>query len=223
MCGRYTFYAGQDLFDRFSLDPDYERGSDFENNFNVSPGQFMPVIVKGEKFNRVLKMRWGLVPSWAKDSKIGYRMINARADTVSAKPSFQSSFNKRRCLIPANGFYEWKTEDKKKTPFYYTLRDQPLFAFAGLWEEWMDPNNMKLQTYTIITTNANQLIKTIHDRMPVILKPQDEAVWLNEKTTPDSLLSLLKPYPPKSMLSAEVSDRLNRSSENDPRLINPVS
>jgi len=223
MCGRYTFYAGKDLSDRFSLDPDYDRGLDLSKNFNVSPGQFMPVVTSGEKGNHLSLMRWGLVPSWAKDSKIGFRMINARADTVSVKPSFRNSFRRQRCLIPANGFYEWQTDGKKKTPYYFTLKKEPLFAFAGLWEEWTDQNNMKLQTYTIITTNANKLIKPIHDRMPVILKPQNEATWLNEKTDPDSLLSLLKPYSPPAMLSTKVSDRLNRSSENDPRLIKPIS
>ncbi|MFA5828696.1 MAG: SOS response-associated peptidase [Candidatus Shapirobacteria bacterium] len=223
MCGRYAFYPGQDFFDRFSLDPKDEGGLDLQANFNVSPGQFMPIITSGERGNHFSLMRWGLVPSWAKDSKIGFRMINARADTVSVKPSYRSAFRRQRCLVPASGFYEWETKNKKKTPFYYTLKDQPLLAFAGLWEEWTDPNGVKLQTYTIITTDSNQLISPIHDRMPVILKPQSEKTWLDDKTSPDSLLALLKPFSPSSMLSTQVSDRLNRSSENDPRLIKPVS
>jgi putative SOS response-associated peptidase YedK len=205
MCGRYAFTPGSDFFDHFSLlDPDYERGS-LQDNHNVSPGQLMPVITKGQKFNQLSLMRWGMVPSWAKDSKIGFKMINARAESISIKPSFKIPFRRHRCLIPANGYYEWKKEDKKKIPFYYTLKNQPLFAFAGLFDHWLSPDGVELQSYTIITTVSNDLAKAVHDRMPVILKSEDEKVWLDETSKEESLISLLKPYPSQFMSSVEVS------------------
>jgi putative SOS response-associated peptidase YedK len=139
-------------------------------------------------------MRWGFIPTWAKDLKTVKPQINARAETITAKPFFRSSFLHHRCLIPANGFYEWQ-KDGKKIPYYYRLNDLPLFAFAGLCDH---------QTYTIITTQANDLINQVHHRMPVILKPEDESTWLTETTDPTTLLSLLHPYPSKVMSSAQI-------------------
>lgn len=202
MCGRYTFYAGEDLFDRFHLDPNGQIGEYLNHNYTVTPGSFMPVITSGEKYNQFSLMHWGLIPSWAKDSKTGLSMFNARADTVTVKPSFKVPFHRRRCLIPATGFYEWKTDNRLKIPFYYTLKDQSLFSFAGLWDKWLDPHGSIVDSYTIITTDPNSLIKSIHDRMPVILKSEDEKIWLNNTSSETSLLSLLKPYPDKLMASA---------------------
>ena len=124
-------------------------------------------------------MRWGLVPSWAKDRSVGYRMINARAETVADRPAFGALLRRRRCLIPASGFYEWKTEGRSRRPFYICLQDQPLMALAGLWDEWRDPAGTPLQSFTIITTSANALVGRIHERMPVILSPAAWDDWLD--------------------------------------------
>lgn len=161
----------------------------------------MPVVISKSKSPQLSLMRWGLIPSWAKDSKFGLSMFNARADTVTVKPSFKLSFRRRRCLIPATGFYEWKKNGHLKIPLYYTLKDQPLFSFAGLWDRWLDPHGSTLDTYTIITTDPNSFIKPVHDRMPVILKPDGEKIWLNNTSSETSLLSLLQPYPDNLMVS----------------------
>ena len=195
MCGRYTFYAGDEMFGRFSLDPSLKTKKEISQSFNATPGQFVPVIVGGKHFNELKFMRWGLIPSWAKEAKIGFTMFNARAESISEKPTFKTAFRRRRCLVPANGFFEWKKENKKSIPFYYSLKDQPIFSFAGIYDEWMDPNGSELESYTIITTTPNDLIKKVHDRMPVILSINSEKKWLDFKSAEKDLSPLLKPYP----------------------------
>jgi putative SOS response-associated peptidase YedK len=222
MCGRYVFYAGEDMFDRFYLDPHDNRDFQLNQNYNVSPGQFMPVVIPGSAKNQLSLMRWGLIPAWAKDPQIGYRLINARAESVTLKPSFRPSFRRHRCLVPANGFYEWQKGAKTKTPFYFTLKDQPLFAFAGLYDSWLSPDGSPLATFTIITSEANDLVLPIHSRMPIILKPQDEGLWLDPHAHESDLTKILTPYPSNLMQTYPVSSRLNRPSQNDPDLIRPV-
>jgi putative SOS response-associated peptidase YedK len=219
MCGRYVFNPDKNFNERFDVD----NGIDLKPNYNVSPGQFQPVITQNNGQILVSEMKWGLIPFWSKDPKIGFRMINARADTVYEKPSFKKAFKSQRCLIPANGFFEWKTTGRSKLPFYYYLKNEPLFAFAGIYDSWRSPDGGEISTYTIITTDANDLVKKVHDRMPVILPQTAEKAWLDFSVPEPDLLSFLNPYSVESMAVYQVSTRLNRSSENDPSLINPLT
>ncbi len=165
---------------------------EFISNRNISPGQLVPVVTDPVS-RKVELFRWGLVPGWAKDPKIGYKMFNARSETLSEKPSFRVPFLRRRCLIPADGFYEWKLEDGRKYPFLFTLSDRKAFTFAGLWESWSDPAGNELRSCTLITTEPNELIGQYHDRMPVILDEKTRWKWLVE-TNVEQLKSLLVPY-----------------------------
>ena len=187
------------------LEPEELRGQlglgelpvDLVSNHNISPGMLVPVITN--PLSRDVEMfKWGLVPGWAKDPKIGYKMFNARAETLSEKPSFRIPFLRRRCLIPADGFYEWKAINGRKHPFLFTLKDQAAFTFAGLWELWRDANGNELKSCTLITTTPNELIAQYHDRMPVILDAGTRWRWLEES---DSIMlkSLLIPYDAEKM------------------------
>jgi len=171
MCGRYTLVPNNDFYNRFEAE---NRLDDLLPHYNIAPGQTLPVITHNSP-NQVVLMRWGLIPSWAKDPKIAYHTINAKAETVATKPAFRSSFKTKRCLVPASGFYEWKKLDsKKKQPFYFQLKSQELFSFAGLYDIWKNENGEEHKTYTIITTVANEDVAIVHDRMPVILNKKDE-------------------------------------------------
>ena len=162
--------------------------------------------------------RWGLIPSWAKDLKIGYSTINARAETVDTKPSFRSAFKKRRCLVPADGFYEWQKVDSSKQSYRITLKDEGIFAFAGLWELWKGEE--KIESFTIIVTDANDFLRPIHDRMPVILEPADYDFWLDgEVQSVETLKGLLKPYSSEKMTTYPVSKRVNSPKNDDPACI----
>jgi putative SOS response-associated peptidase YedK len=172
------------------------------------------------------QFKWGLVPSWAKDSDIGNRMINARAETLAEKPSFRDAFKKRRCIIPASGFYEWRKKGSgAKQPFYFYLREKEVFGFAGLWEEWIDKESGDvLETCTIITTEANGVLKPVHDRMPVILKADDYSRWLDPKeNNTDRLQKLLVPYPADEMDSHAVSTSVNIPEADSAELIKPLN
>jgi putative SOS response-associated peptidase YedK len=193
MCGRFVLLTDLSRIVQ-SFDIQGVSG-ELHQGVNISPGQMIAAVVRDE-VNRLIPFKWGLVPSWAKDLEVEYKMINARAETVAEKPSFRQAFKKRRCLIVADGFYEWKTEGRKKTPLRFGLKSGEPFGFAGLYEIWHAQDKTPLQTCTIITTDANSLIAPIHDRMPVIVPKTDEAAW----TDPDNqdqarLLSILKPYP----------------------------
>jgi putative SOS response-associated peptidase YedK len=164
-------------------------------------------------------MRWGLIPSWAKDASIGNKLANARAETVAEKPAFRSAFKRRRCLIPASGFYEWKPVAGRKQPYYIRPADDGLFAFAGLYEVWSSPEGL-LHTCTVLTTDANALMREIHNRMPVIVAPEDYRRWLDPgNTTGAGLGKLLAPYPAEHMLAYPVSTRVNNARNEDPALI----
>ena len=216
MCGRFARYDDEkDLVERFNFSN--PSGILFEKRFNIAPTQTVPVILL-ENDNRVIKlMRWGLVPFWAKDPTIGNRLINARAETITEKASFKTPLKKNRCLVPASGFYEWKKDERIKTkiPIYFRLKNEQPFAFAGIWDDWKKPEGDRLLTFTIITTMANELMKPIHDRMPVILHSNDESKWLDpELIDLDSLVTLLIPYPSDLMKAYEVSTIVN-SPKND--------
>ncbi|HYE74962.1 MAG TPA: SOS response-associated peptidase, partial [Blastocatellia bacterium] len=178
MCGRFTLHHTEDeIIERFAI---AEVETDIGPRYNIAPSQNIAAIIEHEHCT-LKAFKWGLVPSWAKDPTIGHRMINARAETLAEKPSYKQALAKRRCLIPADGFYEWKKAKGGNQPYHIRRRDGELFAFAGLWETWKDENGEKLETCTIITTEPNELMSTIHDRMPVILKPEHEELWLDPK------------------------------------------
>ncbi len=222
MCGRYTLAVEREQLKlRFGLET---TGVELRPRYNVAPGQEMPVVVA--KDGRDLKlMRWGLVSSWARDETVGYKMINARSETVHQKPSFRTPFRERRCLVPADGYYEWRKTPglKRKTPVRFILTDGRLFGFAGLWDVWRDPDGHERVTYTILTTGANDLSRPIHHRMPVILRQQDEEVWLDpDVKEPSELLPLLMPYPSEAMNAYEVSTVVNSPSHDSPECIAPV-
>jgi putative SOS response-associated peptidase YedK len=222
MCGRYSLIVDASvLAGVFEIEPT----RNLNPRFNIAPTQIVPIVRAGREAPREWAgVRWGLVPSWAKDSKIGARMINARGETVAEKPSFRSAIKTRRCLIPADGFYEWVTTDGGKRPHYIHFADGRPFAFAGLWERWDKGGDQPLDTCTIITTTPNRLVAGFHDRMPVILPPDHFAEWLKpEVLPPDRLLDLLVPHPEENMEAYAVSTHVNKPSNDDPECIARVS
>lgn len=225
MCGRYTIYQTGELNTRYDVDDAQqdELLEDLKANYNVAPGQKLPVITRNSP-NRLELMRWGLIPVWAKDEKIGYRMINARAETVFEKPSWKRPVLKQRCLVPANGFYEWKTSDEGRQPFFIRLKDVELFSFAGVYDQWTHKETGEvIRSYAIITTDANRDMQGIHGRMPVILKPDDEDRWLEPSNdTPESIADLLRPFEDGKLEYYEVSTDVNSPRNNDEHLIYPI-
>lgn len=221
MCGRFTqSQSGETIAKTFQLSV----VPDVTPSYNIAPTQGVATVwqpaTQSERQLRVL--RWGLIPSWAKDGAIGAKLINARAETVAEKPSFRSAFKQRRCLVLADGFYEWQRREGKKQPFYFHLQNHEPFAFAGLWERWQDPAGEPIVSCTILTTEANKLVKPIHDRMPVILAPDAYAAWLNLDTTPDHLQALLHPYNSAAMVAYPVSPHVNKPSHNSPDCLQPL-
>lgn len=213
MCGRYSLFAArEDLLVRFGL-VDFEE-FEWVERYNIAPSQNVPAIVRTEAGNKIGMLKWGLVPSWATDPKIGYKMINARAETVNQKPSFKKLLRRRRCVIPADGFYEWKKEGTKKLPYRFQLNSKEPFAFAGLWDRW-EQNGLIIHSCTIVTTEANSLVKDVHDRMPVILTKESEKKWLDRSIEDENdLKNLLVPFPAEEMQSYSVSPLVN-SPKND--------
>ncbi len=219
MCGRYALADTERLEERFQLQ---NRPLDTRPSWNAAPGQIMPVVTRHSP-NRLEMMKWGLVPSWAKDPKIGYKMINARTEGIQDKPSFRTAIRKRRCLVPSSGYFEWKKEGIQKVPYYFRLKDQGLFAFAGLYEAWHDAEGRELMTYTIITTAPNRLAAEVHDRMPVILRKEQEDEWLDpDVTDAEQVVRLLGTYDAEAMVSFPVSSLVGSPAHNDPSLIVPL-
>jgi putative SOS response-associated peptidase YedK len=212
MCGRYSqSQTPEKLIQRFGV-----KGTppaDLKPRYNIAPSQSAPVVVLLEE-NRLELFRWGLIPYWTKDPSIGNRMINARAETLATKASYRRPFKKSRCLVPADGFYEWRTDpgEKTKTPMRVRLRSDDPFAFAGLWDLWKDPDGGEIRSFTIITTDANDALRTIHERMPVILKPEDEAKWLDPSTGPEKLVKMLY----------EITKLVNSPRNDTPDCFNPA-
>jgi putative SOS response-associated peptidase YedK len=222
MCGRYTLTADlKKVADRFGA-PLPPASATYNPRFNIAPTQ--AVIVVGDDGKRYMKqMRWGLIPSWAKDTAIGYKLINARAETLAEKPSFRDALRKQRCIIPADGFYEWPKLGKAKQPVRIVLKSREPFGFAGLWEHWNSPEGEEVLSCTIVTTDANELLKAVHHRMPVILTRDAEALWLDPKTRePEKLLPLLRQYPADEMEFYPVSQEVNTSAVDKPSNIVPI-
>jgi putative SOS response-associated peptidase YedK len=221
MCGRFTLTVDPaDLQEAFDLSAPPPAG--LLPRFNIAPSQ--PVAVIANTAERKIELfQWGLIPSWAKDSKIGYRMINARGETLAEKPSFRAALKKRRCLVLADGFYEWKREGKSKTPTYIQLKGGQPFALAGLWEVWKAPDDKLIKSCTIITTEPNSLMKNIHDRMPVILPPKAYALWLSPDELPaEKTRPLLKPFAASQMKAYSVSTLVNNPKFDSKECIVPV-
>jgi putative SOS response-associated peptidase YedK len=222
MCGRYVLNAPEDISERFQL---RQLVIDLPHTWNGAPTNRLPVIVETEDGEHEARsMQWGLVPRWAKrDDKKSIAPINARAETLSEKPMFRNLIKKRRCLVPANGFYEWKNLGDRKQPYYIHLPDEPLFAFAGLYDEFEDEDGEILGSYTIITTPPNELMEELHNRMPAILHRDDEEEWLDPEVTDTAQVSrLLGPYPAEEMEAAPISRKVNNVRNDGPDLIEPV-
>jgi len=222
MCGRFVGYRSLDELKGFF--PIDKAAVEAISNYNVAPSQEILAIAKYDGENWLVKFHWGLVPFWAKDISIGNRMINARSESIAEKPSFRNAFKKRRCLIPADGFYEWKGEKGRKQPLFITSPDHKPFAFAGLWETWdKDDPESPYKSCTIITTRASDSIRDIHHRMPVILKPQVYEPWLdpgNQDVV--ELGNMLKNEIITELVSYPVSKQVNATRNNDPSCIEPV-
>jgi putative SOS response-associated peptidase YedK len=228
MCGRFrlarkkeileeAFGAGWDELDGVASDGASDGASD-ALRYNVAPGQAIVAVRQDESrpVRRLSRLRWGLIPAWAKEAAAGYKIINARSESVAERPSFCELLRKRRCLIPSDGFYEWKREGKEKLPFCFTLSDESVFAFAGLWERWKSGQGQIVESCTILTTTPNELLRDVHDRMPVILPGDAYGRWLDPGfTRVPELQRLLKPYPAEAMRRYRVSQRVNQVKNDD--------
>jgi putative SOS response-associated peptidase YedK len=219
MCGRFTLGAtAATLAAQFDL----ANVPTWTPRYNIAPTQEVLVVLQSSpQANREARLhRWGLIPPWAKDPSIGNRMINARAETVATKPAFRRAFKERRCLLLADGLYEWQRQERRKQPFYIRLRDGRPFAFAGLWEHWEGSEGMAIQSCTILTTTSNEVVGRIHDRMPVILSPTDYDRWLDPSIQePAVLQTLLRPYPADEMTAYPVSTRVNDPANDSPECV----
>jgi putative SOS response-associated peptidase YedK len=223
MCGRYSLIFIDDLGNRFRV---FNPMIGLRSRFNIAPGNEMPVIVNddvnGDK-KKLVMMKWGLVPHWTGDIRSAKRSINARAESLAEKPSFAGLLKNQRCLVPASGFFEWKKEGTKKIPYYINLPESPLFAFAGLYDQWNDPEGNPLMTYTIITVEPNMLVAKVHNRMPSILSREHEDLWLSK--TPLSagdLKEILTPFPAENLSMYPVSPLVNTPDADDQRVIQPM-
>ncbi|MCE5268026.1 MAG: SOS response-associated peptidase [Planctomycetaceae bacterium] len=232
MCGRFTLRTSASeiakQFGVLDVAPSAPR-------FNIAPTQAVPVVrvapevalaphppESGEPRRELVGLRWGLVPSWAKDPQVGSRLINARAETAASKPAFRAAMRRRRCLMLADGFYEWRREGQAKQPYFIRLRDDRPFAFAALWEAWEGPDHSLLETCALLTTEANELLRPIHDRMPAILPPESYRPWLNHALDdPRPLVSLLAPYPSSEMDAYPVARTVNDPANESPRCVDP--
>ena len=222
MCGRFTLGAtAATLAAQFDL----ANVPTWTPHYNIAPTQEVLVVLQpSPQANREARLhRWGLIPPWAKDPSIGNRMINARAETVATKPAFRRAFKERRCLLLADGLYEWQRQERRKQPFYIRLRDGRPFAFAGLWEHWEGSEGMAIQSCTILTTTSNEVVGRIHDRMPVILNPTDYDRWLDPSIQePAVLQTLLRPYPADEMTAYPVSTLVNSPANDNPGCTEPL-
>jgi putative SOS response-associated peptidase YedK len=215
MCGRYSLVPTENIAARFDIQ---QEQLTFSPRYNVAPSQSMPVVVRNSP-NRLVEMQWGLIPSWSKEPRAQFSTINARAETITKSPVFRGPFKSRRCLVPASGFYEWRQTGQGKQPYCIQLKDGELFAFAGLYDIWRDQEGNELSSYTIITTTPNDVVAPIHNRMPVILRRDDEDVWLDKETDPARLLSLLRAYPADEMEAYTVSRAVNNPANEGAELM----
>lgn len=221
MCGRFSLTTEiYKLAEEFFLEN--AESIEYQHTYNVAPGQKVLAVIKGEKKNKAGYLHWGLVPSWAKDKKIGYKMINARSETLKEKVSFRRLLARRRCLILADSFYEWKLEEGVKKPVRFLMKDQVPFAFAGLWDRWNNDGE-ELVSCTVITTQPNELVKDVHDRMPVILKKEHVQKWIDQDVQDQAVLNaMLTPFDARLMEAYEVSSVVNSPRNNDISCISPI-
>jgi len=221
MCGRATLTKKpKEIEERFQLTFDLdiaELVNQIVPSYNIAPTQLHPVIIKKEGCQLQL-FKWGLIPSWAKDASIASRLINARIETITEKPSFKAVHN-RRCLIPLDGFYEWKKEGKTKVPYRIVLKDQSIFCVAGIWEQWANKKGEVIYSFTILTQPPNSLMESIHNRMPAILSPEQEALWLDHDLPTKDVLKIISPYPDDLMEAYPVSNKVGKVANNDASLI----
>lgn len=219
MCGRYTITE-------LPAEPPVAEGAlnanSFQPNYNVAPTNSCPVIPMADP-GHIYFYRWGLIPYWAKDMKIGYRMINARAETLAEKNSFKNPLQRSRCLVLADGFYEWKKDGSEKQPYRIHLKKQGIMTLAGLYDQWRSPEGQMIYSFTIITTEPNALMANIHDRMPVILDKVAAAQWLQHDLPQVQALNMLRPFDADSMLAYPVSKAVGNVRNNDPSLIEPLA
>jgi len=222
MCGRFTLKTPvETLAEVFEL----PAVPDLQPRFNIAPSEALATVrVAGKDPQRELAiLRWGLVPSWAEDPKVGNKMINARSETVATNGAFRSAFRRRRCLVLADGFYEWQRQEKRKQPFYIRMKDEAPFAFAGIWEVWEGKAGQVLETCTLLTTEPNELMSPIHNRMPVILDRKAYDLWLDpEMREAEPLQALLRPYPAEKMTAYPVSQLVNSPGNDIPEVLEPV-
>ncbi len=225
MCGRFALYADYKvILERFSIDQASFDENEYEPSYNIAPSQLIAAVVSDGNKNRLGKLKWGLIPPWAKDAKIGYKMINARAETAAEKPSFRNAFKKKRCLIIADSFYEWRKDEEGKTPMLIKMKSEEPFAFAGLWESWESPEGEPIHSCSILTTKPNGVMASIHDRMPVILSKEAEKIWLDPNVQDIEMLeSVLKPYEDGEMEAYQVSEEVNSPKNNKADLIRKIS
>jgi len=214
MCGRFTQATDAEIIAKvfeLSAKPIVSR------RYNIAPTQYVAAVRMGGSGRELVNLQWGLIPSWATSTSVGSSMINARGETVAEKPAFRSAFRARRCLIVADGFYEWQKLGKAKQPYFIFFRDRRAFAFAGLWERWQGDGHDAVESCTIVTTTANDLVAPIHDRMPVILNPEDHKFWIDpEVKEPERLLPLLRPIDPRMMDAYPVSPLVNNPANDLP-------
>jgi putative SOS response-associated peptidase YedK len=220
MCGRFTFQPSEAFYERFEIT---NRLDSLTVRYNIAPGQMVPVIIASSP-RQVVLMRWGLIPHWAKDAKTAYKMINARVETLTQRPAFRGLLSHNRCLVPASGFYEWKGEGRDKTPYYIRPQSDQVIAFAGLYDVWINPQGEAIYTFTIITTEANDFMARLHNRMPVILARELEDAWLDSALTQaQGVLDLLSRSTGLDLHAYPVSRLVNRPSMDHEVLIQPVA
>ncbi|MEX2048390.1 MAG: SOS response-associated peptidase [Gemmatimonadota bacterium] len=219
MCGRYTLAAGsEELVEAFDVPP---LSFAWAARYNIAPGQEVPVAAADRRGRRIGLLTWGLVPGWVDEP--GTALVNARSESVMEKPSFREAFERRRCLVPADGFYEWRCAGSERIPHWFFPREDALLSFAGVWERWSRPGLAPRHTFAIVTAGASEDVAPVHDRMPVIIHAGDRTRWLDRSAGPRNLAALLRPAPPGSLECRVVSARVNRVAEDDPALIEPAA
>lgn len=224
MCGRFSLTRREaELVERFGIELLFLEGEELRPRYNIAPTQMVPVVLDKDGQRVLATMKWGLIPFWTKDPKKTKPIINTRSESIAEKPFFKQAANKRRCLIPADGFYEWKKANKEKIPLFIHFPDNEIFAFAGLWDQWKSSDGEILRTCTIVTTEANAFMQPVHDRMPVIVRPEHEARWLDAAITDvEQLRDILEPLGNDALEMYRVSSQVNSSRNESPELVQAV-
>lgn len=220
MCGRFAQRTdAKGLAKAFKV----SEVPDVKPRYNIAPTQDILAVYESADGREMIYYKWGLIPSWAKDASMGARLINARSETVREKPAFREAFKKRRCIIPADGFYEWRRKEGQKQPFFFRMREESPFGFAGLWDRWEGESGQVINSCTILTTEANEALRPVHDRMPVILHPEEYSLWLEaDARERASLAELLRPYPAEEMVGYPVSTSINSPRNQGAELIEQI-